>query len=151
MTEPVFGLTAGAAKVVRSMADTHRQRLPAVGRRTRRVWPKGGRGGSPVIRFQVIETNCDRCSAVVRVLSWPKGQKPTGDTDDYDYENDQLRVWDMTDSFFNKPPIEVLNGVGYAVKLYHETESAPRCDIQYSERWEVLWMRCEFSGAGEVG
>jgi hypothetical protein len=109
-------------------------------------------GGVEIIRFQVMETNCDRCSALVRVLSWPKGRKPDGDGDYAEDEYDQyIRVWDMTDSFFNKPPIEVLYSVGYAVKLYHETESAPRCDIQYSERWEVLWMRCEFSGEGEVG
>ncbi len=42
MPEPVFGLTAPAAKFLGEMADEHRQRLPAVGRRTRRVSAPGG-------------------------------------------------------------------------------------------------------------
>lgn len=37
MNEPVYGLTAEAAKVLQDMANEHRQRLPDVGRRTRRV------------------------------------------------------------------------------------------------------------------
>lgn len=49
MTEPVYGLTEGAAKILQEMANEHRQRLPGVGRRTRRVWPQktttGGRTG----------------------------------------------------------------------------------------------------------
>lgn len=37
MTGPVFGLTADAAKLLQEMANKHRQRLPDVGRRVRRV------------------------------------------------------------------------------------------------------------------
>lgn len=43
MAEPVFGLTSGAAKVLGEVVSDFRQRLPAVGRRTRRVWPQGDR------------------------------------------------------------------------------------------------------------
>ena len=48
MTEPTYGLTAGAAKVLQEMADKHRQRLPDTGRRTRRVF-QGGTGAVRVI------------------------------------------------------------------------------------------------------
>lgn len=42
MPEPIFGLTAQSAKVIKDIAAAHQQRLPAVGRRTRRIFPGGG-------------------------------------------------------------------------------------------------------------
>lgn len=41
-SEPLFGLTKPAAALVQEMADDFRQRLPDVGRRTRRVYPASG-------------------------------------------------------------------------------------------------------------
>ncbi len=37
MAEPVYGLTARDAKLLKQMADKHRQRKPATDRRTRRI------------------------------------------------------------------------------------------------------------------
>lgn len=37
MSEPVYGLTAESAKTLQDMANRHRQRLPDVGRRVRRI------------------------------------------------------------------------------------------------------------------
>ena len=48
MTEPVLGLTGPAGKLLNEMADKHRQRLPDVGRRTRRVYSSEG-GAVPVV------------------------------------------------------------------------------------------------------
>ncbi len=36
-TEPVYGMTERTAKLVKEMADKHRQKLPATDRRTRRI------------------------------------------------------------------------------------------------------------------
>lgn len=41
MSEPVYGLTAESAKTLQDMANRHRQRLPDVGRRVRRIGPPG--------------------------------------------------------------------------------------------------------------
>lgn len=49
MTDPVYGLTAGAAKVLQEMANKHRQRLPDAGRRPRRVGPQARVGGGSVV------------------------------------------------------------------------------------------------------
>ena len=43
MSEPVYGLTAESARTLQDMANKHRQRLPDVGRRLRRI---GGQGRS---------------------------------------------------------------------------------------------------------
>lgn len=48
MTEPVYGLTGDSAKLLREMADKHRQRLPDAGRRTRRVTNPGS-SASPLV------------------------------------------------------------------------------------------------------
>jgi len=37
---PVYGLTARSAKLLKEMADKHRQKLPALDRRTRRIGKK---------------------------------------------------------------------------------------------------------------
>lgn len=48
MSEPVYGLTAESARTLQDMANKHRQRLPDVGRRLRRI---GGQGNNSQVRI----------------------------------------------------------------------------------------------------
>lgn len=49
MNEPIYGLDEPSAKLFSEIAFKHRQRLPDVGRRTRRVGPSGKSGAIKVI------------------------------------------------------------------------------------------------------
>lgn len=62
MPEPVYGLTAGAAKVLSQVVDKHRQVLPPAGRRTRRVLESGG-GGIELSHGIIIQSCNIACSA----------------------------------------------------------------------------------------
>ena len=51
MADEVFGLTKPAARLVHQMADVFRQRLPDVGRRTRRVYSGGSATEATCLRI----------------------------------------------------------------------------------------------------
>lgn len=78
MAEPVFGLTRGAARLVGEMADRHRQRLPDVGRRTRRV---AAAAGSAAVKLGKTDaSHAKGASGTISIWSGDAGSETdTGD------------------------------------------------------------------------
>ncbi len=58
MAEPTYGLNAASAKLLKSMANEHRQRLPDAGRRTRRVYASRACN-------EVTLSGCGSCQAII--------------------------------------------------------------------------------------
>ena len=102
MADPVFGLTATAAKQVGKVVRDALRTLPPTGRRTRRVI-KGGGGGGNRVMFQVVSFDPEEGIATCVVL-----MKPCGGTVPLMDEDSMIEVYDPTACYFSGEDAESL-------------------------------------------
>ncbi len=131
----------------RTVRETARRERPNVGSSGR--WhKKGGKGGGGnLIRFRITASFfCGDCFVVARVISVPSGRTaasmPDVDVDD----NNSVLVYDKTGCFFNEPPEDLVNRLGYAEYMNH-LEDGP-CGDTFGELWTVISLCCNEDQCG---
>lgn len=107
----------------------------------RKVWTGGNSGGGLTIRFRIIASYfCGECYVEARVISTPYGLS-IGDLPDVDtYANNQVRIYDRAGCYFNEPPEDLVNRIGYATYMT-PLEDGPCPDTVFSA-WECTALCC---------
>ena len=147
MTEQVFGLTA--AGIART-AETNRRvlgELPDTGRRTRRVFPQGGGGGTTeIVKFSILsacpgltgDSSADSCNCVQAVIT----RVVCGSSLNV---GDFITVWDIDTCWLNVPLDLLLSRSGTAILMENNVldGSAPNCTGYGELRPEACFWNVE--------
>ena len=103
---------------------------------------KGGGGGSgSIIRFRITASFfCGDCFVVAQVISLPTGRSAASLPDIDTEDNNSVLVYDKTGCFFNEPPEDLVNRIGFAEYMNH-LEDGP-CPDTFGELWTVISLCC---------
>ena len=115
---------------------------------TNGVWVAGG-DGTIKIRFSIHDSDCESCSAVVKILSRTNGvssvaeeyELPNGSGGFFEELNEDgqvvrskfVTVYDKLGCFLNESNVNLQNRLGYAEYM----KGAPKCDYQPWKAWEI--------------
>lgn len=101
-----------------------------------------GVGAGLTIRFRITASAyCGDCYVTARVISVPFGV-PVGDLPDVDtYANNEVLIYDKAGCFFNEPPEDLLDRIGYATYLT-ALEDGP-CPDTFGDFWECIALCCD--------
>jgi len=107
-------------------------------------WHKkgGGSGGSgSIIRFRITASFfCGDCFVVAQVISLPTGRSAASLPDIDTEDNNSVLIYDKTGCFFNEPPEDLVNRIGFAEYMNH-LEDGP-CPDTFGELWTVISLCC---------
>lgn len=94
-------------------------------------------GGGLTIRFRIIASYfCGQCYADAHVISIPFGVSVGALPDVEGTGPYTVRIYDRTSAFFNEPPEDLVNRIGYATYLT-PLEDGP-CPDTYFDAWECI-------------
>ncbi|NBP69989.1 MAG: hypothetical protein EBR30_25830, partial [Cytophagia bacterium] len=115
---------------------------------TNGVWVAGG-DGTIKIRFSIHDSDCESCSAVVKILSRTNGvssvaeeyELPNGSGGFFEELNEDgqvvrskfVTVYDKLGCFLNESNVNLQNRLGYAEYM----KGSPKCDYQPWKAWEI--------------
>lgn len=114
---------------------------------SRKVW--AATAGTLKIRFSIQESDCESCSAIVKILSRTNGvstvpeefelEQNPGEFYQEEDENGQIvrskfvNVYDKAGCFLNESNVNLRNRIGYAEYL----KGSPKCEYQPWVGWEI--------------
>lgn len=106
----------------------------------RGVWTSP-KGGDLTIRFRIVASYfCGECYVDARVISVPFGVSVSDLPDVDEANNNAVRIYDRTGRYFNEPPEDLVNRIGYAVYM-QPLEDGP-CPDTIFPSWECISLPC---------
>jgi hypothetical protein len=135
MPDEVFGMSREGA---RRTAEVNRRVLGQrveTGRRTRRVYPPGGGGGTKIIAFEILEADCEAGTATATVIavSCPNG---TGVN-----VGDEVDLLDFLGCFLDGNEALLVARKGYASSMTTDTPETAEEDRVGCE-WYIFSICC---------
>jgi hypothetical protein len=114
----------------------------------RKVWAASGGSRSVKVRFSIVESDCESCSAIVKILSRTKGEASV--PEEYEMQDSNGGFYMETNEFgesvrskfltvydkigiLNESNVNLVNRIGYADYMY----GRPKCDYQPWTAWEI--------------